>query len=211
MVDVDRESLTKTVDDFKSRYNDVEVYQKVIDIASEGAVQAAADETMARFGRIDIAVNNAGISGPRGPATDINFMDWKAAIDVNLHGLWLCQRAEISQMLKQEAVDSRRGRGTIVNMASMYGTVGISSPQPATAYAASKHAVVGLTKTDASTFAEHGIRINAICPGYVETPLLRAATQAGNMDGEIAKTPMKRLGTVEEIVDLLSTVPRGAR
>ncbi|KAM5342239.1 hypothetical protein ACJ41O_013205 [Fusarium nematophilum] len=88
-------------------------------------------------------------------------------------------------------------------MASMYGTVGISSPQPATAYAASKHAVVGLTKTDASTFAEHGIRINAICPGYVETPLLRAATQAGNMDGEIAKTPMKRLGTVEEIVDCI--------
>lgn len=76
--------------------------QQVLDVTSEEAIQAALVLTVERFGRVDIAVNNAGVSGPRGPATDVTFRDWKAAIDINLHGVWLCQRAEITQMLKQE-------------------------------------------------------------------------------------------------------------
>lgn len=97
----------------------------------------------------------------------------------------------------------REGRGTIINVASMLGLVAASPTTPATAYVAGKHAVMGLTKTDAVMYAPHGIRINAMCPGYVETPLLKAATASGIMDGEIKKTPMGRLAQMEEIADAI--------
>lgn len=85
----------------------------------------------------------------------------------------------------------------------MLGLVAASPSTPATAYTAGKHAVMGLTKTDAVNYAPHGIRINAICPGYVETPLLKAATAAGVMDGEIRKVPMARMAQMEEIADAI--------
>lgn len=95
----------------------------------------------------------------------------------------------------------REGRGNIINVASMYGLVGTPAHISATSYTASKHAVIGLTKADANQYASHAIRINAMCPGYISTPLLLSAVKEGTMDGEIAKTPMARLGMVEEIGD----------
>jgi NAD(P)-dependent dehydrogenase (short-subunit alcohol dehydrogenase family) len=98
---------------------------------------------------------------------------------------------------------TREGRGTIVNVASMYGLVGCSPAIPSAAYTASKHAVVGLTKHDGIHYAPEGIRINAICPGYVATPLLLSATSSGAMDAEIKKVPMGRLADMEEIADAI--------
>lgn len=95
----------------------------------------------------------------------------------------------------------RLGRGNIINIASMYGLVGTPMHITATSYAASKHAVIGLTKSDANQYAAHKIRINAMCPGYIATPLLLNAVKAGAMESEMAKVPLGRLGDVEEIGD----------
>jgi NAD(P)-dependent dehydrogenase (short-subunit alcohol dehydrogenase family) len=98
---------------------------------------------------------------------------------------------------------TRYGRGNIINVSSMFGLVVPSPSIPSTQYAAAKHGVVGLTKADAAGYAQHKIRINAICPGYILTPLLGDAPQSGMMDGEIAKVPMGRLGSPEEIADCI--------
>lgn len=98
----------------------------------------------------------------------------------------------------------RFGRGNIINVASMYGLVGPSPSIPSTQYTAAKHGVVGLTKADAISYAAHGIRLNAICPGYILTPLLGSAPQTGQMDGELEKVPMRRFGTTEEIADCIT-------
>lgn len=126
---------------------------------------------------------------------------------VNTTGVWLCQRAQIKQMLKQEprTNSNRSYRGSIVNTASMYGVIGPSSNVPATAYATSKHAVVGMTKADAATFAPRGIKINALCPGYVETPLVMTSMEKGSvLDNERLKVPLQRLATTEEIGDCVA-------
>ncbi|ETS84346.1 hypothetical protein PFICI_02371 [Pestalotiopsis fici W106-1] len=197
--DVDRTALEAWVAELSTQYENVDVLAIPTDVSSEPSVNAAIEATVKRFGRIDIAVNNAGVSGPRGEAFDISFQEWQSTININLNGVWLCQRAEIKQISK----GLRYGRGVIVNVSSMYGVVGISSSMPATVYAASKHAVIGLTRTEANKYAQHGIRINAICPGYVDTALLKEATAAGHMEAEILATPMKRIGQVEEVVDCI--------
>jgi NAD(P)-dependent dehydrogenase (short-subunit alcohol dehydrogenase family) len=97
----------------------------------------------------------------------------------------------------------REGRGIIINVASMYGLSGPPGNVAASPYTASKHGVMGLTKSDATIYAPHNIRINAICPGYVDTPLLSASAASGAMDSEIAKTPMGRMGYVDEIADCI--------
>lgn len=126
---------------------------------------------------------------------------------VNTTGVWLCQRAQIRQMLKQEKrTESYRSyRGSIVNTASMYGIVGPSLNVPSTAYATSKHAVVGLSKADAIAFAPQGIKINALCPGYVATPLIMSSMSAGSvMENERVKVPLQRLANMEEIGDCVA-------
>jgi len=104
-------------------------------------------------------------------------------------------------MLKQDPIDERQGRGSIVNVASMLGIVGAAIKAPAVAYSASKHAVMGLTKTDAFLNASLGVRINALCPGYVATPLLVATAAKDTMQSELAKVPIGRYGYMEEIAD----------
>lgn len=101
-------------------------------------------------------------------------------------------------------MSEREGRGVVINIASMYGLVGAAPVTKATAYAASKHAVMGMTKSDAIFYAKDKIRINAMCPGYTETPLLKSAAATGVMDGEVEKTPMGRFGTMEEIADCIA-------
>ncbi|KAH7348301.1 3-oxoacyl-reductase [Rhexocercosporidium sp. MPI-PUGE-AT-0058] len=203
LADLNREHLLTTSEAIKSQYPDVEIAYMQVDVRDEEGVNNAVLQAVKRFGRVDVAINFAGIAGT-GKATDESEEQaWLKVIDINLNGVWRSQRAELRAMVKQENLGTREGRGNIINVASMYGIIGMPANITASPYSASKHGVLGLTKSDASHYAAQGIRINAICPGYVSTPLLAAAESAGTMSEEIAKTPMKRMGGVDEIADCL--------
>lgn len=135
-----------------------------VNVADPEAVQKMVADTVAAFGSLDIAVNNAGIGGELNPTGSYSLEGWRKVIDINLHGVFYCMRAEILQM-------STQGHGSIVNMSSILGTVGIANSP---AYVAAKHGVVGLTKAAALEYGKQGIRINAVGPGFIETPLLDA-------------------------------------
>ena len=132
------------------------------DVSKASEVEALIQKTVERFGRLDVAFNNAGIEGVRAPIVRQTEEDWDRTIEINLKGVWLSLKYEILQMLKQG------GSGAIVNMASITGLVGAVG---AGAYSASKHGVIGLTQTAALENAKSGIRINAVCPGFTETPM----------------------------------------
>jgi NAD(P)-dependent dehydrogenase (short-subunit alcohol dehydrogenase family) len=163
------------------------------DVAQASQVEAMVQEAMRVYGRLDCAFNNAGVSGVRGLIHEYTEDDWDRVIGINLKGVWLCMKYEIIQMLSQ-------GGGAIVNTASVMGLVG-GSRSPA--YGASKHGVVGLTRTAAVGYAESGIRVNAVCPGYIRTPLIEqgALTDPGGEERIIARHPVGRLGTPEEVAE----------
>ena len=137
------------------------LFQKA-DVSKASEVEALIQKAVERFGRLDVAFNNAGIEGVWVPIVRQSEEDWDRTININLKGVWLCLKYEIQQMLKQG------GGGAIVNMASVTGLVGGAG---AAAYSASKHGVVGLTKSAALETARSGIRINAVCPAVIETPM----------------------------------------
>jgi NAD(P)-dependent dehydrogenase (short-subunit alcohol dehydrogenase family) len=163
------------------------------DVSQAVEVQALISQAVATYGRLDCAHNNAGIAGRVGALTAEYPEDtWQQVIAVNLTGVWLCMKYEIPQMLHQ-------GRGTIVNTASAAGLVGTRGTS---AYVASKHGVVGLTKTAALEYAQQGIRVNCVCPGWIQTPM----TERGLSDPErrariIASAPIGRVGTPEEVAE----------
>jgi NAD(P)-dependent dehydrogenase (short-subunit alcohol dehydrogenase family) len=163
------------------------------DVAKPAEVEAVIASVVAAYGRLDCAVNNAGIEGVMASTVDCTEENWDRIIAVNLKGVWLCMKAEIAQMLKQ-------GGGVIVNIASVAGLVGFSGLP---AYVASKHGVVGLTKTAALEYAKSGIRINAVCPGVIQTPMLERLFQSNPQAGEAsaALEPVGRLGQPGEIAE----------
>jgi len=155
----------------------------------ERCVQFAVDQ----FGRLDFAFNNAGIEGLQAPVADCTEENWDRVIAINLKSVFLCMKAEIPAMLKA-------GGGSIVNCASVAGLVGFGGIP---AYTASKHGIVGLTKNAALDYATAGIRVNAVCPGVIETAMIDRFT-GGNADAHAAMTsmePMGRLGRPEEVAD----------
>ncbi|MGE4134054.1 MAG: SDR family oxidoreductase [Bdellovibrionales bacterium] len=163
------------------------------DVSAESEVKKVVDETVKNFGRIDYAFNNAGVEGSQGITADCTSENWDRVININLKGVWLCMKYEIAQMLKQ-------GGGAIVNCSSIAGLVGF---QGIPAYVASKHGVIGLTKTAALEYAKSKIRVNAVCPGVIDTPMVERFThgeaQATKM--LIGNEPVGRMGKPEEIAE----------
>ncbi len=146
-----------------------------------------------RFGRLDIAVNNAGISGPAALTGDYPQDGWDKVIAVNLSGVFYGMRHQIPAMLKA-------GGGSIINMASILGQVGFAT---ASAYVAAKHGVVGLSRNAAVEYAAQGIRVNSVGPGFIRTPLLTKNLSQEQMDGIASLHPIGRLGTPEEVAELV--------
>lgn len=162
------------------------------DVSDPASCQAMTDEVVTRFGRLDVAVNNAGIAGEQVPTGDVTVDGWRKVLSVNLDGVFYCMKAELGAMAA--------GGGAIVNMASILGSVGFAN---ASAYVSAKHGVLGLTKTAAIEYAKSGIRVVAVGPGFIETPLLSAAPPEV-LQGLSALHPIGRLGTSEEVAELVA-------
>lgn len=163
------------------------------DVSKEEDVKNLVAETVAHFGRLDFCFNNAGIEGSPAPATECTNENWDKTININLTGVWYCMKYQIPEMLKT-------GGGSIVNNASIAGLVGFGSMP---AYVASKHGVVGLTKNVALDYAKQGIRVNAVCPGVIQTPMIDRFTGGDQAAMEQLKAgkPMGRIGQPEEIAE----------
>jgi len=142
-----------------------------------------------KYGSLDLAINNAGIGGSTGAFHEISEDDWHTMININLTGLFFCMQAELKQMVAQ-------GSGSIVNIASLAGVGGMPYGSP---YSAAKHGVVGLTKTAAMEYGKKDIRVNAVCPGFIETPILKDVPEKILQLNTQVLVPMKRLGQPEEV------------
>src|SRR5881227_1469494 len=161
------------------------------DVADEAEVAAMVEQIVSTFGRLDAAFNNAGIQSPALEMADVSGEEFERVNGINLRGVWNCMKYELRQMREQ-------GSGAIVNNSSIGGLIGI--PGRAT-YHAAKHGVLGLTKSAALEYASRGIRINAVCPGTIETPMVTAmlAKEPEAMEVIMRDTPIQRLGRSEEI------------
>ncbi len=162
------------------------------DVSKEDDVQNMINKTIEKFGHLDYMVSNAGIGGSANLLEDVTIEEWQQVIGVNQTGMYLCNKYAIKEMLKT-------GGGAIVNTASMYGLVGSASSY---AYSASKGAITQMTRSAALMYADKNIRINAVAPGYVDTPILALAPE--EMKKAMAQSlPMKRLGKDTEIADII--------
>jgi len=161
------------------------------DVAIPGDVEQLVRTTVERYGRLDCAFNNAGIGGASASTADYTLEDWNRVLSVNLTGVWLCMKYELLQMREQRA-------GVIVNNASILGLVGFRG---APAYVAAKHGMLGLTRTAALENAESGIRVTAVCPGFIHTPMVDLGLTPQAAQSVAAMHAMGRMGRPEEIAD----------
>lgn len=170
------------------------------DVSSPADVAAMVQHVIATYGQLDCACNNAGIEGKIAPLADQGEASFDRVLSVNLRGVFLCLRAEIAEMLKT-------GGGAIVNLSSVAGLVGFAGLSP---YVASKHGVNGLTKNAALEYAKHGIRVNSICPGGIDTRMLDSLAEqstGGSMDTSEMMAPLHpigRIGTPDEVANLIA-------
>jgi NAD(P)-dependent dehydrogenase (short-subunit alcohol dehydrogenase family) len=189
LADTDEEAVRSAAKKLSARGHKALAIQ--CDVADDAQVEAMIERTVAHFGRLDAAYNNAGVQNVAVEAADTTREDFDRVISINLRGVWSCMKFELRQMLKQ-------GSGAIVNCSSIGGLV--AGPKRGT-YQASKHGVLGLTKSAALDYAARGIRINAVCPGIIHTSMLdkMMATQADALNAMLKDVPIGRLGRPEEI------------
>jgi NAD(P)-dependent dehydrogenase (short-subunit alcohol dehydrogenase family) len=161
------------------------------DVSDEAQVAAMVERSVTEFGRLDMAFNNAGIAGPSGDLADEAIEEFDQVTAINLRGIWTCLKHELRQMRSQ-------GSGAIVNCSSLGGLVGQAGRA---SYHATKHGVIGLTKSTAMDYAPRGIRINAVCPGVIDTPMnaVMAKEQPEAMAAVLRDQPIGRLGGADEI------------
>jgi NAD(P)-dependent dehydrogenase (short-subunit alcohol dehydrogenase family) len=162
------------------------------DVADYEQVRALITSIADNYGKLDGALNNAGIEGPAIKILDYSLEDWERVLRVNLTGVFVCMKCEVEQMSKQGS------GGSIVSTASVAGLVGLPG---ASSYNSAKHGVVGLTKTVALEYAARNLRVNAVCPGFIDTPMLGRVTDASEKirDKLIGQVPMKRVANPDEI------------
>jgi len=164
-----------------------------VDVAEPASAEAMVRATIDAFGRLDVAVNNAGIAGVAAPVGEYPIESWRQVLGVNLDGVFYCMRFEIPAML-------RSGGGAIINMASILGSVGFAN---SSAYVAAKHAVVGLSKNAALEYATQGIRVTAVGPGFIATPMIDANLDEATQQYIAGLHPMNRLGHADEVASLV--------
>jgi NAD(P)-dependent dehydrogenase (short-subunit alcohol dehydrogenase family) len=193
IADIDVEGGRETVTQIKETGGEASFVET--DVTDPAATEATVETAVAEYGRLDYAFNNAGIGGGETSVAVTDPDDWQEVIDVNLVGVFNSMQPEIKQMQKQES------GGAIVNNSSVFGKVGFSE---SSGYTAAKHGVLGLTKSAALENGETGIRINAVCPGVIETPFLEDTdlmNEPGVRDQLEERHAMNRLGTPEEIAE----------
>lgn len=188
LADMNEAGGGETADAIRSAGGEAEFFH--CNVADDASVGKAVDGAVEKFGRLDAAFNAAGIDGDAGTLTgDCSLENWDRVIGINLTGVWLCMRHQLRHMLKF-------GGGAIVNCAS---TAGIRGAAYCGVYSASKHGVVGLTKAAALEYASQGIRINAVCPGMIDTPMTNSPAMKPIIDELVAASPLERIGQPEEI------------
>lgn len=189
VADVDRPRGKETVEMVKAEGGEALFIN--VDVSKAEDVERMVQETVDTYGGLDCAFNNAGIEGEQAPTGEGSEENWDRVIDINLKGVWLCLKEEIAAMLEQ-------GGGAIVNMSSVAGRVGF---QNLSAYVASKHGVLGLTKTAALDYATKGIRVNAVCPGVIHTEMIDRVTGGDPeaMEAFANMAPVERMGKPEEV------------
>ena len=191
LADVNEAALRQAADEITSAGG--KAIGVVCDVSDEAQVAAMVERTVSTFGRLDAAFNNAGIQVPSSEIADQSAADYDRINAINLRGVWACLKHELLQMRKQ-------GSGAIVNCSSIGGLVGRAL---IAAYHGTKHGVIGLTRSAALEYAARGIRVNAVCPGTIDTPMVSTMLDRGMlvMDDLLRDLPMKRLGRGEEIAD----------
>jgi NAD(P)-dependent dehydrogenase (short-subunit alcohol dehydrogenase family) len=190
-VDIDEAGVADTVREAVGRGARAQALR--CDVTSAEQVKAAVDATLSSFGRLDAAFNNAGIEQPPAALADIPEADFHRLVSINLTGVFTCMQQQLPAILQS-------GGGTIVNTSSGAGVMGIAGQA---AYCATKYGVVGMTKAAALDYADRGIRINAVCPGIIETPMMDRFS-GGTPEGRervIAQEPIGRMGAPQEIAD----------
>ena len=193
LADVNRTAVEKAAQDLKDK--GYQVLAVPCDVSKEEQVKAMMDKTVDTFGRLDAAYNNAGVNSLMTDTADLSSEEYDRVMDIDLRGVWLCMKYELQQMRKQ-------GSGAIVNCSSLGGLVGNGGRA---AYHAAKHGILGMTKSAAIEYAPRGIRINAICPGTIETPMVEQMVASGDLSREACAqlAPIGRLGTEQEIADVV--------
>lgn len=188
VADFDEDGANSIAAEIKLKNGRAEAFR--VDVSDAAQVDAMVAFAKRAFGKLHLAVNNAGIGGPSASTADYPLDGWRNVMGVNLDGVFYCMRSEIAAMLEHDE------GGAIVNMASILGTVGFAN---ASAYVAAKHGVVGLTKSAAMEYATNRIRINSVGPAFIDTPLLSKNLDPSTLEGIAGMHPIKRLGRPEEV------------